>query len=692
MKQKLLAFSNAFTDLVFSFLILFVPVFFVYGKGKHYYFSIYDIYKEVTIHSVAAVLLGLYLLRLYSDEDHKVKYSPLLWPLVLFFLTILLSVFQAYNIHEALIFVKAWVSRGIILFVMYNFISERKQIKRYFNYLIFISATVSFYGILQHFGIDFSYLHQNFTGNSTFGNPNFASEFILIVLPLALLLFFADINIGAFLFYALSAIIMLVFLILNKSRAVWIGGFFAGISVCLFLFINFLKGGIQYNGGKKEMSHALWILKSFGIGTAIFVILTFISFTPIAKNSHHLLTLRNMTRRVYLEVATLKSLNLAHGEIIRGDTATQRLLIWKNALGMVRKNPVLGIGIGNFKIQYQPYRTAEEQESTGPDIFVRRSHNEYVQLLSEIGLFGITFFFWLIIVSIRMCVRIIKKSKSFYGQFLAIGIMLSLLSTYVSIFFNFSLQTPTPALGLFIVWILLMASYDEFLKEEEHSKIVTQFMADIRRIFRVVLIPIAVVCFILPIWLIRPSIAFYNYQFGQACEKMGLRKDARVKLEKALTYYYPSWETHFVLANIYSALGDLTKAKHHHEYSLNLNPYHQKGHYNLANTLYKVGEVNRAIDHYKKGIEIDSIFYQSYNNLGSILYKEERLEESLYYFKTVTELKDDYFSGQYNMGYILALLKRYQEAMPYAERAVELEPGNPKARRLLGELLKFVPQ
>jgi tetratricopeptide (TPR) repeat protein len=367
-------------------------------------------------------------------------------------------------------------------------------------------------------------------------------------------------------------------------------------------------------------------------------------------------------------------------------------LIWKNALGMVRQNSILGVGIGNFKIQYQPYRTAEEQESTGPDIFVRRSHNEYVQFLSEIGLFGITFFFWLIIVSIRMCIRIIKKSKSFYGQFLAIGIMLSLLSTYVSIFFNFSLQTPTPALGLFIVWTLLMASYDEFLKIEGHSEILTNIMNDVRRIFRIVLIPLAIVCFLLPIWLIRPSIAFYNYQFGQACEKMGLRKDARVKLEKSLQYYYPAWETHFVLANIYSALGDLKKAKWHHEYSLKLNPYHQKGHYNLANTLYKVGEVDKAIEHYKKGIEIDSIFYQSYNNLGSILYKENRLEESLEYFKKVTELKDDYFSGQYNMGYILALLKRYREAVPYAERAVELEPQNAKARRLLSELLKFAPE
>jgi tetratricopeptide (TPR) repeat protein len=687
MKERLVAFSNACTDIVFSFLIFFVPVFFVYGKGKHYYFSIYDIFKEVSIQSAAAILLGLYCIKIYAEEKTRVKHSPLLWPLLFFFLTILLSVFQAYNIHEAIIFLRAWFARGIILFVIYNYISERGQIKRYLNYLILVSAAVSFYGVLQHCGVDFSFLHQNFTGNATFGNPNFAVEFILLVFPIALMLVFADTKYLSMNFYIFSAPIMFVFLVLNKSRATWIGGFFAFIIIGGYLVSAFIRNRITYQGNKKEKAHALWILKSLGLCAAVGIILIIASFTPLAKHNKQLKTLHTMTLQVIQEAKTLQDLKLARGEIVRGDTATQRILIWKNSLGMVAHNSVLGVGIGNYKIRYQPYRTAAEQQSTGPDIFVRRSHNEYVQLLAEIGLFGIAFFFWVIIASIRMCLRIIKKTKSFYGQILAIGILLSLVSTYISIFFNFSLQTPTPALGLFLVWLILMASYDEFLKIDERSEMLTAIMTDMRKILRVALLPLALGCFILPFWLVRPSIAFYNYQFGQACEKMGLRKDARVKLERSLDYFYPSWETHFVLANIYAALGDLTKARWHHEYSLELNPYHQKGHYNLANTLYKLGEADRAIEHYKKGIEIDSIFYQSYNNLGSILYKEKRYEEALEYFRKVTELQPDYFSGQYNMGYILALLNRYEEATAYAQKAVALEPQNQKARRLLAELL-----
>jgi tetratricopeptide (TPR) repeat protein len=689
MKDKIAALCNALIDGCISFLILFVPVFFVYAKGKHYYFSIYDIYKEVSIQTIAMVLLGLFLIKLFAEEKVRIKYSPLLWPFIFFFVAVFLSVLQAYNLHEAWIFVKRLGCNGIIVFILYNSITERKQLKRYINYLIFIGSFVSLYGIFQHFKVDFKELHQNFVGNSFFGNPNFASEFILVVFPLALLLLFADVSLGGLVFYFVTALIMFVFLVLNKSRAVWIGGVIASVSLITYLLVNYVRGKITFNGDKKQRKHALFVLKVFASLAIVFCILIGASFLPFTQKIAPLLTVRNMARRVVQEVATLKSLNLAKGEIIRGDTATQRILIWRNSLNMIRHNSILGVGVGNYKIQYQPYRTADEQLSTGPDIFVRRAHNEYVQLLSEIGLFGIVFFFWIIVVSLRMCAEILKKTKSVYGQFLSLGLMLSLLSSYISIFFNFSLQTPTPGMAIFLALGFLMFSYDEFLKKEDTSVICTNLVLNLKKTLRIGLIPLALFCFITPFWLVRPAIAFYNYQFGQACEKMGLRKDARAKLEKSLEDYYPSWETHFVLANVYASLSEVTKAKWHHEYALKLNPYHQKGHYNLANTLYKLGEVDRAIDHYKKGIEIDSIFYQSYNNLGSILYKENRLDESLDYFRKVTELEPNYFSGQYNMGYILSLLSRYNEAIPYAEKAVGLEPGNPKARRLLDELLRL---
>lgn len=690
MKKWISSFSYKAIDVLLRLVIFATPLVWVFGKGDHYYFSIYDIFKEAFVESAAAMIAGFFLLKLFCDEKPvKVKYSPLFWTYLCFFGVILLSMTQAFNLHESLIFVRRWAANLTIFTAVAHMVSNRKYLRAYLN-TMFVSATlVSVYGICQHFGIDFPQLHQNFTGNSTFGNPNFASEYILIVFPIALMLLFAPMHMAQFVIYLIMAAAMFFYLILNKSRAVWIGGGFAGVITTVYFAVNYFKHGLQLRFTDEQKKHTLFVFKLFVATVFVLVSLIFISFAPQVEKNPFFLNLRNMTNVVLKEAASIKEIKVKEGEIRRGDTAAQRLLIWRNSLNMVLRSPknsILGVGIGNYKIRYQPYRTKDEQIATGPDIFVRRSHNEYVQFLAELGLFGIMFFFALIFISIRMSSRILKNSGGFYGQCFGLGMMLSLISFYIAIFFNFSLQTPTPCITFSFVLGLLMAGHELFLKEEIESEYLSNVANELQGSVRY-LLPVAAVLFlIMPIWLVRPALAYYSYQYGQALEKMGLKYNSKLELQKSLKFFYPSWETHFVLANVHAALGDLLEAKKEHEISLSLNPYHQKGHYNFANTIYKLGEAERAIEHYKKAVEIDKVFYQGFNNLGSVYFKEKsvpnHLEKSLECFKKVVELKPDYPSGQYNIGYILYLLGRYKEAIPYVQEAYRLKPNDPKVRKL----------
>ena len=254
MRERLASLSDFLIDQLIKFLILFVPLFFVFGKGEHYYFSIYDIFKEVMIQSFAVLLAGFYLLKVYAqdEDDIQVKSSPLGLPILLFLISIIVSLIQVMNIYEGMIFIKRWVLNFVILFIVYNHVSEKKQIRRYLRYLVFIGFVVSLYGILQHLKIDFKFLHQNFTGNSFFGNPNFTSEYILIIVPVAFFLIFANIHPGWCLYYIITTAVMFIFLVLNKSRAVWIGGGAAGMIVITYLAVSYLRKGFRYNMGKNE--------------------------------------------------------------------------------------------------------------------------------------------------------------------------------------------------------------------------------------------------------------------------------------------------------------------------------------------------------------------------------------------------------------------------------------------------------
>ena len=63
------------------------------------------------------------------------------------------------------------------------------------------------------------------------------------------------------------------------------------------------------------------------------------------------------------------------------DQSTQdRLAMWRSTLEMWRERPLIGQGLGSYKLHYLHYRSPEEITSTG-DL----AHNDYVQLLAEGG-------------------------------------------------------------------------------------------------------------------------------------------------------------------------------------------------------------------------------------------------------------------------------------------------------------------
>ena len=55
-----------------------------------------------------------------------------------------------------------------------------------------------------------------------------------------------------------------------------------------------------------------------------------------------------------------------------------RLGVWGNTLKMIRSNPVAGVGIGNFAVNY-PRFASEAPDGTRVDERVDSAHNDYVE-------------------------------------------------------------------------------------------------------------------------------------------------------------------------------------------------------------------------------------------------------------------------------------------------------------------------
>src|SRR5271165_6312616 len=121
-----------------------------------------------------------------------------------------------------------------------------------------------------------------------------------------------------------------------------------------------------------------------------------------------------------------------------------RAYINRDGLRMFLKKPVLGWGLGTFPIVYPQFRTFYT------NFFVNEAHNDYLQLLVEMGLLGFGTMLWFLLT---LYARAIKKIGNWTGEIggaTALACVLGLSGILVHSVFDFNLQIPANA-ALFYV-------------------------------------------------------------------------------------------------------------------------------------------------------------------------------------------------------------------------------------------------
>jgi Tfp pilus assembly protein PilF len=136
------------------------------------------------------------------------------------------------------------------------------------------------------------------------------------------------------------------------------------------------------------------------------------------------------------------------------DSAKFRPLMVGISLQMLKENLFLGVGADNFLIDYKNARTEfsntrfdERLIGISEDIIPERSHNEFVQILAELGIIGGLIFGWFFFGIAKMTFRLLKTSSP-----LAIGSLLGIYAFLIcSLASSFSFRLPSNALCFFFI-------------------------------------------------------------------------------------------------------------------------------------------------------------------------------------------------------------------------------------------------
>jgi O-antigen ligase len=125
-----------------------------------------------------------------------------------------------------------------------------------------------------------------------------------------------------------------------------------------------------------------------------------------------------------------------------------RMAIDRDGLRMYARKPVLGWGLGVFPDVYPRYR------SFYTNFFVNEAHNDYLQLLIEMGTLGVATMIWFIVLLYRSAIKKLGNWTEDINGAVALATMIGVTGILVHSFVDFNLQIPANAALFYVLCVV----------------------------------------------------------------------------------------------------------------------------------------------------------------------------------------------------------------------------------------------
>ena len=452
----------------------------------------------------------------------------------------------------------------LILFIalyisLENLVARDISLIDYFiKWVIVITVIISTYGLLQVAGIDFVKWDIKNSPLSTLGRRNFAGEYLVMVIPYVYYLVFKGKR-NWFLY--ILFLLFISHLILTFTRASYIAFF---VSCILF----FILAGKRVSVNRKV------------------VILLFVLF---------------FSRIGFSDISTFE----------RG-TIKSRFLIWNVTLKMIKENPFMGVGPGNFIITY-PYYAKNFPDKMIVAHRVSSVHNDYLEVCTETGIPGLLLFLYLLFSFFRVSFVLYRGSEDKERHLIA-GIISSVVAICVNALASFPFKNPAT---LLLFWANVSFTGGIYRKVKGEKALKVSY-------------PLLKLCLL--IFAITGLV--FSYRGIKASRYMFLARNTKGNLslqfaEKAVMYNPLSFEFTFLTARTAISNENYEKAYQYLLMAKNLYPYNDTLYNNLGLVYLKTGRFKEAEESYLYALTLNPFMADVYNNIGSLYIETGRYDEAI---------------------------------------------------------------
>lgn len=393
---------------------------FVIGRVQNSYDRIHPQFLYLAVVNFLSIA---YIFYWYSLRDiiNSIKKNKILFFYSLYILISVLSIMSAANKIESLVVLSQYLT-FYFSFIVISIIVNLKSISfiKVFIYFTIVSVSIESLGVLYSV-FDYVYVEGNpFTRRNEFAS------------------FAGNINMTAFSLVAKSSFVYYLLFKKKNNFKHYSVYFIILFSVSASLFFLLTRGAILAFGLLNLFIITYLLLKQkdnkYSFRMIALALTFFISYTlvsTIIKND-------NKSNLINDRVASI-SLNSDDQSI------GERLRFYNVSLKIISKNPILGIGLGNWKFESIKYDAYNLTEYTVP----YHAHNDYLQIASEIGLLGLIFYLTAFILPL---IRIIRNFSEFNDQFLIICFIGTLGVCIMDSMLNF--PTARPISHIYYLFIL----------------------------------------------------------------------------------------------------------------------------------------------------------------------------------------------------------------------------------------------
>jgi len=386
-----------------------------------FYLHTYDSAQvKITVVQMGGIaLVGFWYVSLLCDfEKQWERYATVATPLIVVLLSGVLSFSHAAYRGPSL---DEFLRR--VFYIHFALIALRElntveRVRRLILFLLVAVAVAAIYGLFQFLdsqffpnpqftsGLDPFVWRQAFGSKvfSTFGNPNFFGNFLVILTPITLAMMLkrnprqpgsvvlftvSSIVCSAFLWHASDAMMLIHMESWSSTVFIIVLAAFAFYSVWQFSFLGLTLFFITLCVVVTE-SKGSWI--GYTAGFVSFLVLVLYYFSEFQSDRMRLMIRRSAIVMLIFSIVAIGIYSRRRMTSIRF-----RICTWVSTWEMTLMHPVWGNGIGSFRIIYPVVRRPqifhiEGKHNTETD----HSENEYWEVLQDEGVIGFGIFLWMI--------------------------------------------------------------------------------------------------------------------------------------------------------------------------------------------------------------------------------------------------------------------------------------------------------